>query len=111
MNAPRFFAPRAGGIELHVRLTPKSSREALDGPEIRDDGACVLKARVRAVPEDGKANAALIALLAKQLKIPASRISLASGATARQKTFSIDGDPKALAERLAELLPEDARSR
>ncbi len=105
MNAPRFFAPRAGGIELHVRLTPKSSREALDGPEIRDDGACVLKARVRAVPEDGKANAALIALLAEQLKIPASRISLASGATARQKTFFIEGDAEALAGRIAALFP------
>lgn len=111
MNAPRFFARRAGGIELHVRLTPKSSREALDGPEIRDDGACVLKARVRAVPEDGKANAALIALLARQLKIPASRISLASGASARQKTFFIDGDAEALAERLEGLFPEDAKSR
>ncbi|MGO8738200.1 DUF167 family protein [Rhodoblastus sp.] len=110
MSAPGFFKRRAGGIELHVRLTPKSSREALDGPEIRDDGACVLKARVRAVPEDGKANAALIALLAKQLEIPASRISLASGATARQKTFFIGGDPEVLVRRLSELFPDDAKA-
>ncbi len=111
MSAPGFFAPRAGGIELRVRLTPKSSRESLDGPEIRDDGACVLKARVRAAPEDGKANAALAALLAKQLKVPASWIGLASGATSRQKTFFIEGDPEALARRLAALFPDDAKSR
>ena len=110
MSAPVFFKRRAGGIELHVRLTPKSSREALDGSEIRDDGACVLKARVRAVPEDGKANAALIALLATQLKVPASRISLASGATARQKTLFVEGDADALAERIAALFPEGAKA-
>ncbi len=100
MSAPRFFTLRAGGIELHVRLTPKSSREALDGPEIRDDGACVLRARVRAVPEDGKANAALIALVAKQLKIPASRVHLTAGGTSRQKTMFLDGDPAELSARL-----------
>jgi uncharacterized protein YggU (UPF0235/DUF167 family) len=111
VSAPRFFTLRAGGIELHLRLTPKSSREALDGPEIRDDGACVLKARVRAAPEDGKANAALIALLAKQLKIPASRITLASGATSRQKTLFVEGDAAALASRLAELFPGDGGPR
>ena len=33
VSAPGFFAPRAGGIELHVRLTPKSSRDVLDGAE------------------------------------------------------------------------------
>jgi uncharacterized protein len=111
VNAPRFFAPRVGGAELHVRLTPKSSRESLDGPEIRDDGACVLKARVRATPEDGKANAALTALLAKQLKVPASRIGLVSGATSRQKTFFIEGEPEDLARRLAALFPDEGISR
>jgi uncharacterized protein YggU (UPF0235/DUF167 family) len=111
VSAPGFVALRAGGIELHVRLTPKSSREAFDGAEIRDDGACVLKARVRAAPEDGKANAALIALLAKQLKIPLSRIRLASGATSRQKTLFVEGDAEALAARFREIFPGDAEPR
>jgi uncharacterized protein YggU (UPF0235/DUF167 family) len=111
VSAPRFFAPRADGIELHVRLTPKSSREALDGAEIRDDGACVLKARVRAAPEDGKANAALIALLARQIKVPASRIRLATGAASRQKTLVVEGDADALAERIAALFPDGGKAR
>lgn len=108
MTAPAktFWSRRADGVELHLRLTPKSSRDSLEGFETRADGACVLKARVRAVPEDGKANDALIALVSKQLKHPASRIKLAAGATARQKTLLLEGDPEALAERFQALWPD-----
>jgi uncharacterized protein (TIGR00251 family) len=98
-----FWTRRAEGVELHVRLTPKSSRDALDGIETRADGACMLKARVRAIPEDGKANEALIALISKQLKLPASRIRLTAGATSRQKTLLLEGDTDELAARLAAL--------
>ncbi len=91
---------RADGLNLHVRLTPKSSRDALEGVEILADGNCVLKARVRAVPEDGKANDALIALAAKTLKIPASTIRLASGATSRHKVLALDGDAAELTAKL-----------
>jgi uncharacterized protein (TIGR00251 family) len=105
-SAKNFWTRRADGIELHLRLTPKSSRDALEGVETRADGARALKARVRAVPEDGKANDALIALVSKQLKLPASRIKLVSGATARQKTLFLEGDPDALAEFLRLLFPD-----
>ncbi|HUO55223.1 MAG TPA: DUF167 family protein [Rhodoblastus sp.] len=111
MSAARFWTRRADGIALHVRLTPKSSRDALDGAETRADGAVVLKARVRAVPEDGKANAALVALVARELKLPASRVQLAAGATSRQKTLVLEGDPDALAERLTALFPATAQTR
>ena len=53
---------------------------------------------VTAVPEDGKANKAVIALLAKRLKLPKSAIDIASGATDRRKTLLIDGDPALLAQ-------------
>ena len=59
---------------------------------------------MRAVPEDGKANAALIAVTAKTLKLPASRIKLAAGATSRVKTLVLSGDPAELAARLEALL-------
>lgn len=106
MTSSGFWSRRADGLDLHVRLTPKSARDALEGVETRADGTCVLKARVRAVPEDGKANEALIALVAKQLKIPASRVKLTGGATSRQKTLALEGDPAALAERLTSLFPK-----
>ena len=100
----RPWRERAGGLDLFVRLTPKSSRDALESVETLADGQCVLKCRVRSVPEDGKANAALITLLAKQLKTPASRITLAAGATSRSKTLHIEGDARGLIEKLETLV-------
>ncbi|MCC2108571.1 MAG: DUF167 domain-containing protein [Hyphomicrobiales bacterium] len=91
----------ADGLSLVVRLTPKGGRDAIDGVETMSDGKSVLKARVRAVPEDGKANAALVELLAKALRVPRSAVSVATGQTSRVKTLEISGDPDALAEALA----------
>lgn len=83
---------RPDGLVLHVRLTPKGGRDAIDGIEILSDGKAVLKARVRAVPEDGKANAALIRLVANCCNMPASRVTLEAGAASRIKTLKIRGD-------------------
>ncbi|MBP1852271.1 uncharacterized protein (TIGR00251 family) [Rhizobium halophytocola] len=63
-------------------------------------GETHLKVRVAAAPEKGKANKALIALLAKSLKTAKSGISLISGDTSRQKILRIDGDPEDLIKRL-----------
>lgn len=54
-------------MELRVRLTPSGGRDAIDGVETDAEGQAYVKARVTAVPEDGKANKALIALLSKTL--------------------------------------------
>ena len=57
--------------------------------------------RVRAVPEDGKANEALIALLAKTLAVPKSHLRIVSGATSRLKRIAIAGqNPTVIAARL-----------
>ena len=90
----------AQAVSFHVRLTPKGGRDAVDGWEAAADGSAHLKCRVRAVPEDGKANTALIELLAKTLAVPKSSIHIASGATARLKRIEIAGDPGALTARL-----------
>ena len=88
---------------LRVRLTPKSSKDGVDGLKVGPDGA-YLQARVRAVPEDGKANAALIELLAKSLGLPKSSLEMASGAASRLKTVRITGDKTALEQRLTKWL-------
>ena len=93
----------AGGVELVVRLTPKSARDAVEGAETAADGRRHLKARVRAVPEKGKANQALVRLLAAALGVPASAVEITSGDTARLKTVRISGDADALEARLAAL--------
>jgi uncharacterized protein YggU (UPF0235/DUF167 family) len=67
---------------------------------LRDDGSAVIRVRVTAVPDKGKANAAVTVLLAKALGVPKSAISVVSGETARLKTIAVAGDPAVLAGRV-----------
>lgn len=80
-----------GGVSIAIRLTPKGGRDAIEGIVADARGRNQLKVRVTAPPENGKANASLIALLAKTLKIPKSRIDIVSGATDRNKILRIAG--------------------
>jgi uncharacterized protein (TIGR00251 family) len=50
-----------------------------------------LKIRVTVPPEEGKANRAVIELLAKALKVPKSSIRIKRGTTGRMKTLEIEG--------------------
>ncbi len=97
----RFHRRNAGGVELFVRLTPKSSRDAVEGVEAGADGRTFLRARVRAVPEKGKANQALAKLLASALGVPASSVSIVAGGTARLKTVRVTGEAEAIEAKLA----------
>ena len=98
MSPPwRLFADH---LRLAIRLTPNAGRDSLDGIEADGEGGTLLKARVTAVPEKGKANKALILLVADSLRIPKSSVSLVSGETARKKILRIDGDPEDLARKL-----------
>ena len=90
-------------VRLTVRLTPSGGRDGFDGVEVDAAGNRHLKARVRVPPEDGKANKALIVLLAKTLAVPKSSIQFVSGETARKKILRIDGDPEAIMHRIEAL--------
>lgn len=96
------FTPCAGGLKVAVRLTPKASRDRIVGPAAEADGSVVLKAQVTTVPEDGKANAALLKLLSKAWKIPKSDMDIVLGATDRRKVILISGDSEDLRKRLDE---------
>ena len=102
----RPYQIRSDGLLLHVRLTPKGGRDAVDGLAVLSDGQRVLKVRVRALPEDGAANAGLVAVMAKFLHIPKSKIRLESGATSRHKTLLIDMDLPTLQDKLGPLTEE-----
>jgi uncharacterized protein YggU (UPF0235/DUF167 family) len=97
------FRLRDDGIDLHVRLTPKSAVDAIEGVETASDGRSHAKARVRAVPEKGEANAALERLVAKVFGVPASAVTIIAGQTARLKTVRVAGDPAKLAGKVAKL--------
>jgi uncharacterized protein len=72
---------------LAVKVTPRASREAIEGFIADANGSLILKLKVRAVAEDGKANDAVIALLADAFGVPKSRLSIARGSTGRHKTI------------------------
>jgi uncharacterized protein YggU (UPF0235/DUF167 family) len=100
---PDPFTPTPTGLRLRLRVTPNASLDRMDGPETLADGTTVLRLRTRAVPEGGRANAAVILLLAKALGVPKSAVTLVAGGTGRLKTVHIEGDPADLAQRLASL--------
>jgi hypothetical protein len=97
------FRLREDGVDLFARLTPKSSKDAVEGVEQTADGRCHLAARVRAVPEKGEANAALEKLLAAEFGFPKKSIKVVAGATSRLKTIRITGNTGELAKLMAEL--------
>ena len=83
---------RAGALSrLTVRLTPSGGADRIDGAARDEAGLPILKARVRAAPEDGKANAALEALIAKSFGVAKGKVKVLRGMTARLKTLEIDG--------------------
>ncbi len=94
---------KADCVVLHIRLTPKSSAARISGVEDHG-GKPVLKAYVTTPPEDGKANAALLALVADWLGVPKSSVSLASGQKSRLKSVAVEGDPEKLLEKVSALL-------
>jgi len=92
--------PHPHGVVLSVRAQPGARDSRVRGEQ---DGA--LKVAVTQVAEKGKANQAIVALLAKSLGLAKSRIELISGATSRDKRFLIhDGNAAELAARLQERL-------
>ncbi len=100
---PRCYRLTPTGATLRVRVTPNAGADRIEASEIRDDGEAVLRVRVAAVPDKGKANAAVVALIARQLGVPKSAVSVVSGDTARVKTLEIVGTPALLAESLDRL--------
>lgn len=85
-----FYRQVNNGIEIRVRVIPNAKQEGIMGVEVRDDGNEYLKIKTRAVPEDGKANDAIVKTIAKALKTSKSNIALLSGATNRTKSFLIN---------------------
>ena len=96
------FAATSDGVRLAVRLTPKASAERIVGLADEAGGGVVLKVAVTAPPEGGKANAALLKLLARAFRLPARDFAVVRGASDRRKIVAVTGAPAALAARLKE---------
>ena len=91
------------GVELLVRLTPHASKDEIGSVETAADGRQHLAARVRALPDKGKANASLERLVAEWLGRPRSTVRISAGATQRLKTLRIEGNPEVIAAAIRRL--------
>lgn len=77
---------KSGALIFSVRVIPKSSRSEIVGEM---DGA--LKVKINAPPVDGAANAELIKVLAKRLRVSKSAVEITGGQTSKRKQVRISG--------------------
>lgn len=87
-------------IRLAVRLTPRGGRDGAEGWARDEKGQPYLKARVAAPPVDGAANGALVALIAKALKVSRGSVRIVTGDQSRLKILEIDGVAQADLDRV-----------
>ncbi len=97
------YSATTDGIRLAVRLTPRASRNGLEGIGADADGRLFLRIRLTAPPVEGAANQALVEFLAEILSVRKKDIVIRSGETGRLKILEIAGKPDALAARLDKL--------
>lgn len=90
------FSAVRDGIRIRIRLTPRASANRIVGLVAEADGSQALKVMVTAVAEGGKANAALLALLARQWRRPKRDLEIVAGVTDRRKLLHLAGDPARL---------------
>jgi len=94
------YAAVEGGVRLALRLTPRASKNGVDGVIQDAEGRPLLKLRLVAPPVEGAANEALIAFLAKALCLRKADVTIRSGETSRVKILHLAGDSTALLQRL-----------
>lgn len=94
------YAAIEGGVRLALRLTPRASRNGVDGIVQDAEGRPLLKLRLAAPPVEGAANEALIAYLAKTLSLRKADIAIRSGETSRVKILHLAGDSAAILQKL-----------
>ncbi|MPT49157.1 MAG: DUF167 domain-containing protein [Sphingobium sp.] len=104
---PTFWRTDGEDALLAIRLTPRSAKEQISGLWQDEKGAVWLQVQVRAVPEKGRANDALLRLLAKALHIPAKTMKLDSGDTSRLKRVRLIGKAQEVADLTKEWMKDD----
>ena len=82
------------GVHLHLKVTPKASKNRIGDIFQEPSGQNVLKIYVTDPPEDGKANKAVIKLIARKTGFTASLMSIVKGQTDRRKIIFISGNSK-----------------
>tara|TARA_R110002124_G_scaffold19608_1_gene78316 strand:+ start:1795 stop:2118 length:324 start_codon:yes stop_codon:yes gene_type:complete len=97
------FESCEGGVRFMLRVTPKAGRTQIQSVMQDAEGNLLLKLAVTDVPEDGKANKAVIKLLSKSFGIAKSDIEILSGETSRVKKLFMRIDRAEAEALIAEL--------
>jgi uncharacterized protein len=100
------ISERDGSVVFAVRVTPRASRDAIEGEY---QGA--LKVRLTAPPVEDRANEALQRFLATRLNVPVSPVRIVGGETSRNKRVAIAGVTRAQVISLAGALKLNAAER
>jgi uncharacterized protein (TIGR00251 family) len=90
------FAQFADGLLVRLRVTPRARHTGVGGVVAEAGGDVRLKVSVSAPPENGRANAAVLALLAKEWRLPRSSLSIRAGDADRRKIVAVAGVPNEL---------------
>jgi uncharacterized protein YggU (UPF0235/DUF167 family) len=98
----RFWQPLPDGVSVAVKVQPRSRRTGLRGTAPSVDGER-LRICVAEAAEGGRANRAACAALANALGLAPTAVRLAVGATSREKTLRVAGDPTTLGAQLEAL--------
>jgi uncharacterized protein len=93
-----------GGVRVAIHLQPRGRVDRVIAVAAAAGGGQVLKASVREPAENGRANEALLQLLARTWQLPRSDLAIVAGATSRHKIVHISGDPRQLLEYLESLI-------
>ena len=94
----------ADGVRVAIRLTPRGRGDRVEGVVRGADGAAALQVSVTAPPADGRANDALLRLLAKEWSVARRDLAIVSGLKCRNKLVHVTGDPEALVTKLTTAL-------
>lgn len=98
-------------MRVRLKVNPRASANRVTGVEAAGDGAVVLKVAVTAAPEGGKANRALIKILARQWRLPKSSLGITAGAGDRRKTLLVEGDTAILMAQFDHWMEEEHERR
>jgi uncharacterized protein len=92
------------GLRVAIRLSPRARADRVLAIAAVSEGKQVVKACVTAPAEDGRANEALLRLLAQAWHLPRCDLAIVAGAASRRKTVRVAGDPQQLLDRLGALI-------
>jgi len=89
------------GVRVAIRLVPRAGADRVLAVGATAGGGRVVKVSVTAPAEAGRANEALLRLIARTWSLRRSDLSIVAGAASRNKTVRVAGDPQQLLDKLA----------